>query len=283
MTTTPLIEVRNLCFSYQFGKKALTDVQMTIPRGARVAFVGYNGAGKSTLFLHLNAILKPQAGNLFYDGQIYEYSRSFVAMLRQKVGLVFQDPDIQLFAGNVFDDVLFGPMNLGLPPDVARRQAEKALIAVQMLEYGDKPAHFLSHGQKKRVAIAGVLAMEPEVLVMDEPTAGLDYPGILNLNEIMAVLYDQGKTLVVATHDINWAWGWADLVYVLAQGQVVAGGAPDDIFNRSDHTQLGYDRPILGEIFEELGKNHLILPDQQQLPRSATELVNLLIARDGHL
>ena len=281
MTTTPLIEVRNLCFSYQFGKKALTNVQMTIPRGARVAFIGSNGAGKSTLFLHLNAILKPQAGNLFYDGQIYEYSRSFVALLRQKVGLVFQDPDIQLFAGNVFDDVLFGPMNLGLPPDVARRQAEKALTAVQMLEYGDKPAHFLSHGQKKRVAIAGVLAMEPEVLVMDEPTAGLDYPGILNLNEIMAILYAQGKTLVVATHDINWAWGWADLVYVLAEGQVVASGAPGDILNRSDHTQLGYDRPILGEMCAELEKNHLILPGQQRLPRSAGELVNLLLAGEG--
>ena len=276
MTTTPLIEVRNLCFSYQFGKNALTNVQMTIPRGARVAFVGCNGAGKSTLFLHLNAILKPQSGHLFYDGQRYEYSRSFVAMLRQKVGLVFQDPDIQLFAGNVFDDVLFGPMNLGFTPDVARRQTEKALTAVQMLEYGDRPAHFLSHGQKKRVAIAGVLAMKPEVLVMDEPAAGLDYPGILNLNEIMAKLYEQGKTLVVATHDINWAWGWADLVYVLDQGQVVAGGTPDEIFNRSDHTELGYDRPILGEICMELGKNYLNSSGQKRLPRSATELVNLL-------
>ena len=276
MTTTPLIEIRNLCFSYQFGKKALTDVQMTIPRGARVAFVGSNGAGKSTLFLHLNAILRPQAGNLFYDGQIYEYSRSFVTMLRQKVGLVFQDPDVQLFAGNVFDDVLFGPMNLGLTPDVARSQAEKALIAVQMLEYGDKPAHFLSHGQKKRVAIAGVLAMEPEILVMDEPTAGLDYPGILNLNAIMAILHAQEKTLVVATHDINWAWGWADLVYVLAEGHVVAAGAPSDILNRSDHTKLGYDRPILGEICAQLEKNHLILPGQQRV-RSAAELVNLIM------
>ncbi len=276
MTTTPLIEVRDLCFSYQFGKKVLTDVHMTIPRGTRVAIIGSNGAGKSTLFLHLNAILRPRSGNLFYNGQLYEYSRSFVTMLRQKVGLVFQDPDVQLFAGNVFDDVLFGPMNLGLASDVARRQTEKALIAVQLLEYGDKPAHFLSHGQKKRAAIAGVLAMDPEVLVMDEPTAGLDYPGILNLNEIMGMLYDQGKTLIVATHDMNWAWGWAELVYVLAEGRVVAGGSPDDILNRSDHRALGYERPILGEVYEKLKKNHMILPGQQRLPRSVAELVNSL-------
>lgn len=276
MTTTPLIEVRDLCFSYQFSKKVLTDVHMTIPRGARVALIGSNGAGKSTLFLHLNAILRPQAGNLFYNGQIYEYSRSFVTMLRQKVGLVFQDPDIQLFAGNVFDDVLFGPMNLGLAPDVARRQTEKALIAVQMLEHGDKPAHFLSHGQKKRVAIAGVLAMDPEVLVMDEPTAGLDYPGILNLNEIMTMLYDQGTTLIVATHDMNWAWCWAELVYVLAEGRVVAGGTPEEILNRSDHRSLGYERPILGEIYEKLKRSHMILSGQHRLPRSVVELVKIL-------
>jgi cobalt/nickel transport system ATP-binding protein len=276
MSTSPvLIEVRNLSFSYHFAKKVLNGVQMSIPRGARIALVGPNGAGKSTLFLHLNAILRPQAGSLLYEGQAYEYSQSFVTRLRQRVGLVFQDPDMQLFAGSVFDDVLFGPMNLKLAPEVAHRQAESALDAVKMLEYRNEPVHFLSHGQKKRVAIAGVLAMEPEVLILDEPTAGLDYSGVLNLNDILARLHTQGTTLVVATHDIEWAWGWTDLVYVLVQGQVVTSGSPADILTRVDHATLGYAQPVLGEVYSELRQRQLI-PLGGHLPRTAVELVNLL-------
>ena len=275
MSTTSLIEVRNLSFSYHLAKKVLDCVQMSIPRGARIALVGPNGAGKSTLFLHLNAILRPQAGSLLYEGQAYEYSRSFVTMLRQRVGLVFQDPDAQLFAGSVLDDVLFGPMNLKLTPKVAHKRAEAALDAVKMLEYRNEPVHFLSHGQKKRVAMAGVLAMKPEVLIMDEPTAGLDYPGVLNLNDIMARLHNQGTTLVVATHDVEWVWGWTDFVYVLSQGQTVASGNPADVLVRSDHTAFGYAQPVLGEIYNELRQRQLILPGNH-LPRTAAELINLL-------
>jgi cobalt/nickel transport system ATP-binding protein len=277
MAVNPLIDVKDVSFCYHFDKPALAGASLSIPAGIRVALVGPNGAGKSTLFLHINAILRPQAGALSYQGKPYRYSRDFVSALRQKVGLVFQDPDTQLFASNVFDDVLFGPMNLGLSLAEARQRAEAALAAVGLLGQSREPVHFLSQGQKKRAAIAGVLAMEPEVLVMDEPTAALDYPGLLSLQEILDMLHRQGKTLVVATHDIDWAWGWADLVYVLAQGQVVAGGPPREILSRDDHASLGFARPIIGEIYASMHQQGLIPSGTaKQMPRSVEELTALL-------
>lgn len=273
MKTIPLIEVNHVTFAYRDDKKALRDISLHIPSRARVAFVGPNGAGKSTLFLHFNAILRPQSGQLLYQGRPFSYSRQAVSLLRQKVGLVFQDPDTQLFAGSVLDDVLFGPMNLGMSLREGEQRAMAALEAVQMTDYAAEPVHFLSHGQKKRVAIAGVLAMEPDVLVMDEPTAGLDYPGMINLSAVMDRLYTGGKTLVVATHDIDWAWRWADLVYVLSQGQVAAGGRPEEILNSPRHQDFGFARPVVGEIFDSLDQKQY---SHSPVPRTAAELVELL-------
>ncbi len=277
MTTMPLIAADNLTFRYRPGNLALDSATLAIPAGARVALVGPNGAGKSTLFLHINAILRPLAGQLSYMGQPYRYDRDFLAYLRQKVGLVFQDPDTQLFAGNVLDDVIFGPMNMGLAASEAVRRAEAALEAVGMLDHKAAPVHFLSQGQKKRVAIAGVLAMDPDALVMDEPTAGLDYPGLTSLRETLAMLHAAGKTLLVATHDIDWAWNWADLVYVLANGRTIAAGSPADILARADHADLGFARPVLAEIAAALGERS-ILP-AGAAPRTCAELTALLTRR----
>lgn len=276
----PLIDIQNITFRYRYDKLALDGTSLSVPAGSRVALVGPNGAGKSTLFLHINAILRPQSGLLLYQGQPYRYSRGAVSALRQKVGLVFQDPDTQLFAGNVFDDVLFGPANMGLTISEAHRRAEAALASVDMLGQKSEPIHFLSQGQKKRVAIAGILAMDPAVLVMDEPTAALDYPGLTSLQEIMDMLHRAGKTLVVATHDIDWAWAWADMVYVLAQGQVIAGGQPREILNRPDHASLGFARPIIGAIHASM-RQQGILPNEKagSVPRTADELVALLKER----
>ncbi|MDR3590126.1 MAG: ATP-binding cassette domain-containing protein [Negativicutes bacterium] len=274
MASSPLIAVKDVSFSYRYDKPALSGASLSVPAGSRVALVGPNGAGKSTLFLHINAILRPQAGALFYQGQPYRYSRDFVSALRQKVGLVFQDPDTQLFASNVLDDVLFGPMNMGLSIAEARRRAEAALSAVGLLEQSREPVHFLSQGQKKRAAIAGILAMEPQVLVMDEPTAALDYPGLLSLQEILDMLHRQGKTLLVATHDIDWAWSWADLVYVLAEGSVVAGGPPQEILSRDDHASLGFARPVIGQLYACMHQQGLV--PSGGAPRSVEELADLL-------
>ncbi|HWR30452.1 MAG TPA: energy-coupling factor ABC transporter ATP-binding protein [Negativicutes bacterium] len=243
MSLVPILEAKNVCFNYQTGKPVLKELNISIPAGARVAIVGPNGAGKSTLFLHFNAILQPTSGALFYQGVAYDYSRKSVSRLRQKIGMVFQDQDMQLFAPTVLDDVLFGPMNMGLSLAEAERAARAAVETVEMSEYLEEPVHFLSPGQKKRVALAGVLAMEPEVLVMDEPTAGLDYAGSLNLCGVMNRLHKSGKTLVVSTHDMDWVMEWADLVVAMYDGQVSACGTPSEVLLRDDHAELGFARP----------------------------------------
>lgn len=271
MALPPLIQADNITFCYHPGKMALTGASLAIPAGGRVALVGPNGAGKSTLFLHTNGILRPHSGQMRFRGEVYSYSRKALTELRQKVGLVFQDPDTQLFADNVFDDVLFGPSNLGLDKAEARRRAEAALEAVGMLGHGAEPVHYLSEGQKKRVALAGVLAMDPAVLVMDEPTAGLDYPGLVTLRDILADLHSGGKTIVVATHDVDWAWTWADEVYVLAGGRTIAGGPPQAVLSRPDHADLGFARPVIAEIYVGLCGRPPDNPDG--FPRTPAELV----------
>ena len=243
MSPVPLLEAREVCFHYQAGKPVLKELNLQIPAGARVALVGPNGAGKSTLFLHFNAILQPTAGEMLFKGTAYDYSRKSVSLLRQKIGLVFQDQDMQLFAPTVLDDVLFGPMNLGCSLAEAEKMARDAVEMVEMTEYLEDPVHFLSPGQKKRVAIAGVLAMEPEVLVMDEPTAGLDYAGSVNLSQIMDRLHRDGKTLIVSTHDTDWVLEWADLVVAIREGQVAACGSAEEVLLRLDHAELGFARP----------------------------------------
>ena len=243
MSASSILEAREVCFHYQAGKPVLKNLNLSIPAGSRVALVGPNGAGKSTLFLHFNAILQPTAGTMLFQGEPYDYSRSSVNRLRQKIGLIFQDQDMQLFAPTVLDDVLFGPMNMGCTLAEAEQAARRAVETVEMTEYLNDPVHFLSPGQKKRVALAGVLAMQPDVLVMDEPTAGLDYAGNVNLSAIMDRLHKKGKTLIVSTHDIDWVMDWADLVIVILDGQVAACGSPQEVLLREDHAELGFARP----------------------------------------
>lgn len=275
-----MLEARQVSFGYRYDKLTLTDINLEIPCGSKVAFIGPNGAGKSTLFLHLNAILQPTGGCFAYKGEPYRYTKAHIAALRQKIGLVFQDQDSQLFAGNVLDDVVFGPGNMGMSMSEAEVRARRALDEVGMAEYMDAPVHFLSPGQKKRVALAGVLAMEPEVLVMDEPTAGLDYAGISNLSRIMDHLHKQGKTLLVATHDTDWVWAWADIVYVLNQGRVTACGPAAEILNRTDHAELGFARPVLGEIYSYLQQKQTVRPGEQ--PKSVTELIAFMKMADSN-
>ena len=243
MYAGPILEARAVSFAYQSGKPALNDMNLSIPAGARVAIVGPNGAGKSTMFLQFNAILQPTGGSMFFQGAAYEYSRKAVNRLRQKIGLVFQDQDMQLFAPTVLDDVLFGPMNMGCSLAEAEAVARTAVKTVEMSEYLDEPVHFLSPGQKKRVALAGVLAMDPEVLILDEPTAGLDYAGSLNLCSIMEGLHKSGKTIIVSTHDTDWVMEWADLVVAMLDGRVVVAGTPEEVLLREDHAFLGFARP----------------------------------------
>ncbi len=224
MERTPLIEVNNLSFRYPDGQQALVDVNLVVYEGERVALVGPNGAGKSTLILHLNGIFASQDGHVRVAG--LPVAGEHVKKVRALVGLVFQDPDDQLFSPTVFDDVAYGPLYMGLPEDEVRRRVERALAAVGMQGYGDRVPHRLSAGEKKRVALATVLAMEPSVLVLDEPTAGLDPRG---RRMLIRLLDSMPQTMIVSTHDLLMVRDLFPRMVILDRGRVVADGPSADL------------------------------------------------------
>ncbi len=218
----PVLELQDVSFRYPDGSVGLDRCSISIPRGTRVALLGANGAGKTTLFLHLNGILRPQSGTVLFGGVPLDYSRHGLHTLRSRIGLVFQNPDSQLFSASVREDVSFGPLNLGLDNETVRSRVEEALHAVGMTAYADKPVHNLSYGQKKRVCIAGVLAMRPKVLILDEPMAGLDVAMQVELTHILDQLHTEGMTIVIATHDMDFAYQWADSITVMVNGGCAA-------------------------------------------------------------
>jgi cobalt/nickel transport system ATP-binding protein len=169
-----LFHLENLSHLYSDRTLALNEISLNFAKGERIALLGTNGSGKTTLLNHLNGILKPTSGNIFFEDEPLKYDAKSLLNLRKRVGFVFQDPNDQLFASTVKQDVAFGPLNLGYAPDDVKKLVDNALKTVGMTEFSEKPPHFLSLGQKKRVALAGVLAMQPEVIIMDEPTANLD-------------------------------------------------------------------------------------------------------------
>jgi len=213
------IEVQHVSFAYPDGQRALRDVSLTIAPGEKVALVGPNGAGKSTLLLHLNGILRPATGSVHVSSLAVQDKN--LGRVRAAVGLVFQDPDDQLFSPTVFDDVAFGPLYQGLPETEVRTRVHAALTAIHMGDYAPRISHHLSMGEKKRIAIATVLAMNPEILVLDEPTAGLDpraRRGLINL------LRELPQTMLVSTHDIRMVAELLPRTVVMDQGAVVADG-----------------------------------------------------------
>ena len=217
-----LLTYENVSFCYPDGNAGLRDCSLAIRPGLRHALIGGNGAGKTTLFLHANGILKPQAGRVLYAGVPLDYGRDGLRQLRRQVGLVFQNPDQQLFSASVEEDVSFGPLNLDLDPVTVRERTRAALAAVGMGALAARPVHHLSFGQKKRVCIAGVLAMQPRLLILDEPMAGLDPAGRQELLAVFDALQAQGITLLLATHDMDFAYRWADQIHLLRDGQCLA-------------------------------------------------------------
>ena len=219
-----LLELRGVAYRYPDGSAGLHDCNLVLQPAKRHALLGANGAGKSTLLQHLNALLRPTAGTVYWRGQPVDYGRAGVAALRRAVGLVFQNPERQLFSAQVEEDVSFGPLNLGLDQATVRQRVASALALVGMTDYAQRPVHHLSFGQKKRVCIAGVLAMQPDVLLLDEPMAGLDAPMQLQLATLLDTLAQRGVTIVLTTHDIDFAYRWADQIHLMAAGSCIASG-----------------------------------------------------------
>lgn len=269
-------KLNQLSYAYADGTKALSDITLDIPKGKKIAILGHNGAGKSTLFQHLNGILKPTAGTIVFEGNDLEYSRKALKALRQKVGIVFQNADHQLFSGTVKQDIAFGPLNLGWSTEKTEEKIAWAVAQTEVKDLLDKPIHFLSVGQKKRVAMAGVLAMEPSVLLLDEPTAGLDNYYATQVLQYLANLDDGERTILLATHDIPLAYEWADLIIVMEAGKIIYNGDPITLFYEDELLHRAHlERPWIFEMVIALQKKKL-LQENINIPRSKQELQQLI-------
>jgi cobalt/nickel transport system ATP-binding protein len=220
-----IVEAKNLEFSYPDTTRALQGVSFRIRHGESVAIVGANGAGKSTLLLHLNGYLTPTSGQVRIGD--FPLAKETLQEVRRTVGMVFQDPDDQLFMSTVYDDVAFGPLNLGLPMDEVQARVRTALATVGVLELQDRPSHRLSSGQKRRVAIATVLSMSPDILVMDEPSAGLDPWARRQLIELLKSFR---HSKIIATHDLDMVLDICERTIIMNEGKIAADGPTAEIF-----------------------------------------------------
>ncbi|MFJ3199710.1 energy-coupling factor ABC transporter ATP-binding protein [Streptomyces sp. NPDC086989] len=221
----PLVELAGAGYAYEDGPAVLSGVDFAIAPDRALVLLGRNGSGKTTLMRLLSGGLRPGSGALRLDGAAVSYDRAGLTRLRTAVQLVVQDPDDQLFAASVEQDVSFGPMNLGLPAAEVRERVDAALAALDITALRDRPTHLLSYGQRKRAAIAGAVAMAPRVLILDEPTAGLDPDGQERLLDVLAGLRSAGTTVVMATHDVDLAVRWADDAAVLTPSGIRTGPA----------------------------------------------------------
>ena len=262
-----LFRLENLSHQYSDGTLALDDVSLSFAAGDRIALLGTNGSGKTTMLHHLNGILKPTSGKVYFEDKPLKYDSKALLNLRRRVGFVFQDPNDQLFAPTVKQDVAFGPLNLGQPADQVKKAVEEALRTVGMAEYSEKPPHFLSLGQKKRVALAGVLAMQPEVLIMDEPTSNLDPRATSEILHLLLRLNREFKiTLLLATHDVDMVPLFANKLYILDKGKLVSEGSPAEMFSDAELIRnVNLRSPRIAHLFEVLKKEDG-LPIDEQLP-----------------
>ncbi|HEY9205393.1 MAG TPA: ATP-binding cassette domain-containing protein [Candidatus Methanoperedens sp.] len=247
-----IIETRNLTHIYRGKIRALDSVNFKAKPGERIALIGANGAGKSTLFKHFNGILKPTSGEVLIKGE--SITSKNILEARKTVGVVFQDPDDQIFAPTVKQDVAFGPMNLGLSEDIIEKRVRESLETVRLTGFEERAPHHLSTGEKKKVAIAGILAMQPEVLVLDEPTAGLDPGGAVRLirliNEMNRYL---GITTIIATHEVDIVPLLADRVCIMSSGKIIGDGTPQEIFSTDELIKKTHLRlPIVAQLIEML-------------------------------
>ena len=250
-----VIETREIIYEYPDGTKALENVNFKAEDGKIVALLGPNGAGKSTLFLHFNGILRPTSGEVVVNGHPVSYNKKDLMKLRQNVGIVFQNPDDQLFAPTVMEDVAFGPMNMGLSREEVEKRVKNALKRVGMEGFEKKPPHHLSGGQKKRVAIAGILAMDPKIMVLDEPTSGLDPKGASQIMRLLYELNEDGMTIIISTHDVDLVPLYASTVYIISHGNIIKEGNPQTVFSDVETIRTANLRlPRIAHLMEILNK-----------------------------
>lgn len=272
-----LLRAENLSYSYEQGNQVLKEINLTIKKGEKIAVLGSNGAGKSTCFLNLNGVLWPGSGRIFYRGK--QIGKKDLHELRKNVGIVFQDADNQIIASTVFSEVSFGPMNLKLPREEVKRRVETALDCMNLRSMKDRPPHYLSGGEKKRVSIADILAMESEVVIFDEPTASLDPVHVEMLTGVLDKMSRMGKTLLISTHDVDFAYRWAERAVIFAGGRIVADGPVRAVLeDEKVLQQANLRKPLLLQVYNSLVK-HGIVEDGNDCPKDTEGLEMLLSSR----
>ena len=247
-----MISLENVSFNYPSGSPVLQDVNLSIESGQFVAIMGENGAGKTTLAKHLNGLLKPNVGRVTVDGE--DTRKKSVAALSKKVGLVFQNPDHLLFSETVKDEVSFALRNFGFPADVIQKQVAKTLEALDLTGYAETSPFLLSGGERKRAALAAVLAWEPDYLVLDEPTIGQDYLQKERLRNFILQLYSQGKAVVIISHDVEFVAEAGAEVVLMSKGRILARGSADEILSSENLVEkASLVKPQMARLFNQLG------------------------------
>lgn len=271
----PILETQDLTFTYPDGTRALKNINMSINKGEKVAVMGANGAGKSTLFSHFNGLSQPTSGIVKINGEEMKYDKKSLLKIRQKVGVVFQNPNDQLFAPTVQEDVAFGPMNLGLDLNEVDKRVEKSLKMVGMEGFEEKPPHHLSGGQQKRVSIAGIIAMNPELMIIDEPTAGLDPQGVDQVLTILNHLNENGMTLLVSSHNVELITEFANKIFIVHDGEIINEGSTNDVFSNHEILKKAHLRPPkASEILHKLQKEGLnVQPNKLTTQEACDEII----------
>ncbi len=277
MSDEIIIKAENLHFSYDDGYTySLDGLSLDIHRGRKIAFMGANGSGKSTFFLCCNGINRPSQGTLYFNGKPYDYSKKGLLELRSKIGIIFQDPDDQLFSASVYQEISFGILNLGFSEKDAKSEVDRVIDYLEITPFRDKPTHALSGGQKKQVSIADILVMHPDIIILDEPAAALDPKHTAMVNKIVDKMTESGITVMMSTHDVNYALDWADEIILLHKGKVLIQGSPLEVFsNKSALAMTNLEQPAVLQLFEQLCKKGILKPTLP-LPKNLHTLENYI-------
>ncbi len=262
-----ILQIENLSYAYPDGNKAVDGVDLRIEKGSKTFFHGANGAGKTTLFQCLNGLLDIKHGTVRIHGEIIKKERERM----KRIGIVFQNASDQIVSGSVFEEVAFGPLHRGFSVEIVVQRVEHAMKIMGIEHLRNRAPHFLSYGEKKRVTIASVLSMDQEIVILDEPTSGLDARQKEELVGILNRLTEEGRTLLISTHDADFSFRCADKIVVLDQGRLLCEGTAEEVFARSDVLEKsGLVKPILMEVHEKLLEHGHVIPGR--IPRNMKEL-----------
>ena len=269
-----ILKIEDLYYTYGNGKSALNGVNTEIYKGEKIAVIGSNGSGKSTFFLNIDGVLMPEKGKIIYKDTVI--NKKNIKELRKNIGIVFQDADNQIIASTVMAEVGFGPMNLKLSKDEVLKRVNEALEYMNISHLKNRPPHYLSGGEKKRVSIADIIAMKSEIIIFDEPTAALDPLNSIMLEDILLKLGNEEKTMLISTHDVDFTYRWAERVLVFNDGKIIADGSPLEIFKNKDILRkANLKQPTMLEVYESLVESGL-LKDKKEYPKSIEEFKNIL-------